>query len=277
MADPFRLGAVSESVQLGEAEKIVELTRRYPSVGNHVLFALYKNDGGVVTWKAFRQAVALVRGTETIEDVNRRLADATRVPKRKVRKADGPKRGANGGGMAMKREDLRRGQVVFVRVRYGDGLTKLREAKVLDVMRAAVVVKVDGETDARTVRFNEIELVNSDKPLTAVPQAFAALDPETPKAPKERKKFEPKVSPPVAEKQPAAAPLPDLGEVTKWLAAGASMRDTLAAQSQVLQSEMDSLAAEALRVEEALQSKRADKARVDALIAVLDQMRTAAA
>jgi hypothetical protein len=161
-------------------------------------------------------------------------------------------------------------------------------------MRAAVIVKAEGETDARTVRFNEIELVNSDKPFTAVPQAFAALDPETTPAkqvPKERerKKFEPRVSPPAVEhcvvrppepspkQSAAAAPTPDLGEVTKWLAAGAHMRDTLAAQSQVLQSEMDALAAEALRVEEALQSKRADKARVDALIVALDQMRTAAA
>lgn len=80
--------------------------------------------------------------------------------------------------------------------------------------------------------------------------------------------------------QPPAPPLPPvdtLGQVSAWIEQGSAMREGLLKQKEQLQIEMDDLALEVLKIEEALVGKRAEQARVTALLAALDQMRAAAA
>lgn len=51
------------------------------------------------------------------------------------------------------------------------------------------------------------------------------------------------------------------------------MRENLVKQREALQTEMDDLALEALKIEEALKAKKAEHSRVDTLLKALDQMR----
>lgn len=104
---------------------------------------------------------------------------------------------------AIRREDVTKGDPIYVLVRYGrDGeQVKRKKARVVDVLRAAAIVdRIEGETGARTVRFNDLELipkvgpqppsvvqarrlsadadVPEDSMLREVPRAFAELSDE---------------------------------------------------------------------------------------------------
>jgi hypothetical protein len=190
-----------------------------------------------------------------------------------------------------RREELNRGQRVFVRVRYADQL-KLRPARVNQVMRGAVNVSIDGEDDPRTVRFNEVELsldggdkaVSTAPTLAAVPPAFTALAPgrhphvEVRRPYQQPPEYQPHDEPHrqvVVEAAPA--PADTLGQVNAWIEQGSAMRESLVKQQAVLRVAMDDLAAEALRIEEALATKKTELSRVTSLLAALDQMRAVAA
>lgn len=97
----------------------------------------------------------------------------------------------------IRREDLKRGDDVYVLVKYGahGEQVKRKKARITDVLRAAVVVdRIEGEQGARTVRFSDLELVvpgtpppsvvqkrklltsvDMEQPLREVPLALAAL------------------------------------------------------------------------------------------------------
>jgi hypothetical protein len=290
-----------------EATLLIQSLQDYPSAGNHFLFNTYRSYGGKMTWKDFRQSVAIFRGEE-IQIDERKKEEQSRNERRKQElqeRAEGRQRAEEARRKkkeemgTIRREDLRRGQFVFVRVRFADQM-KLKRARVLDVMRAAVNVMVEGDGEPRTVRFNEIEIdeTSTDKvpgtvttvatpsgsnpgpraphhgqPLTAVPQAFQQLG--------DGRGVQP--ARPVVEVRRPALPAPPpppenpADKMNAWIEQGRSMRDGLVKQKEVLQNEMDTLAAEALRIEEALNGKRAEMTKVDAMITVIDQMKTAAA
>lgn len=270
----------------------------YHDAGAHLIYSLYRQAGGCMSWKTFRRAIGKLRGddrpiaTASQEMMARRRqkvfeeVEAKAEAKAKAAQARA-ERAKEREAMTIRREDLRRGQHVYVRVRYGDQM-KLKPAKINEVMRAAVNLTIEGEHAPLTVRFNEIELSldsTEKKPLTAptlaaVPQAFAALGdgrgvqsvaPERrhphvevrrPLAPP------PEPSPPESDARP-----PVIDQVSAWIEQGASMRDGLAKQREKIEAEMDALAAEALKIEEAINAKKAEHARVDTLLKALDQMR----
>ena len=279
---------------MDKLDAISALVREAPSLGNHDLYAVYRNDGGTVPWKVFRRAVAICRGgadadveMDRIEDEDlihtARLA-ATRLRTEanhaeRVEREEREKREKEQGGstMTVQREELSRGQRVFVRVRYVDQV-KLRPACINQVMRGAVNVTIDDEDAPRTVRFNEIELSSSPS-LSAVPPAFAALaegrvERREPAIEVRRQAPPPPVAAPAA---PAATPSQTEDEVTAWIEKGASMRDNLLSKQAALQASMDEMVLETLRIEEALAAKKTELTRVTTLLAALDQMRAVAA
>jgi len=275
---------------MDKLDAISALVREAPSLGNHDLYAVYRNDGGTVPWKVFRRAVAICRGgadadveMERIEDedaacdmriAKARLRAAARSVERDLEKRE-KERG--GSGMTVQREELSKGQRVFVRVRYADQM-KLRPARVNQVMRGAVNVTIDDEDAPRTVRFNEIEIDGAPTTLSAVPPAFAALAETEGRAVRRVREPQvdvPRLPPPTAS--PPTAPEQTEDEVTAWIEKGASMRDNLVVKQMALQASMDELVLESLRIEEALAAKKAEYARVTGLLAALDQMRAAAA
>jgi len=175
--------------------------------------------------------------------------------------------------MTVRREELSKGQRVHVRVRYADQV-KLLPACINQVMRGAVNVSIDDENTPRTVRFNEIEVEEAPSPtLSAVPPAFAALEGHVER--RVREDAERRQPPPAPAL--AATPSQPEDEVNAWIEKGASMRDNLATKQAALAAMMDELVLESLRIEEALAAKKAEHARITALLAALDQMRAAAA
>lgn len=291
-----------------DAAMISALLKDFPDAGNHFLYGVYRDSGGQAPWKVFRRAVSQIRGEDSggKEEELRRLRmlrkeemEERAVVRKKAEEARRKKEEEK--AMAtIRREDLRRGQDVYVRVRYADQM-KLRPARINEVMRAAVNVSIEGEDQPRTVRFNEIELsldgsdkaVSTAPTLAAVPPAFAALGNGRGVQAVERRHPHVEVrrphqpyedprppSPPVPAQeapQPTPAPVDTLGQVNAWIEQGSAMRESLVKQQVTLQSAMDDLAAEALRIEEALAAKKAELARVTALLSALDQMRAVAA
>jgi hypothetical protein len=312
-----------------EILKIVDLVRL--NIGNHELYVLYRADGGTASWKSFRRGVALYRGgldekTEVarILDEQDRQAHlekqhAERELEREQKKEREMERKKRKEEEMARREELNRGQRVWVRVRYADQI-KLRSAVVCAVMRGAVNVQIDDEPEPRTVRFNEVETSVTPAqqaqqmsqaqsqieveyrrgrhvapepkpvtPLTAVPPAFAALG-----RPQQSDPLPPAAYPAVGYgpdpnitvsgtaggpgvRIPTAQPDDTLSKVSAWIEQGTAMRENLVKQQVLLQTEMDDLALEALRIEEAIASKRAELVRLTTLLAALDQMRAVAA
>ena len=164
-----------------EAALIFKLMKDFPDAGNHYLYGLYRSAKGAAPWKVFRRALALARGGPDADRVrNEDVKNATRnaARKRELEERAETKRRAEEARRKKKeeepmatirREDLRRGQSVWVRVRFADQM-KLKPAKINEVMRAAVNVTVEGDNGPRTVRFNEIELSpeGSDKAVSVV-------------------------------------------------------------------------------------------------------------
>jgi hypothetical protein len=291
-----------------EAFLIADLLRGFSDVGNHDLYALYRKAGGRQPWKLFRRIIAHFRrgdagpaatvSEQMVERRRQKMAERAAAKQRAIEAR--AKREKEKEMATIRREDLRRGQHVYVRVRYGDQM-KLRPAKINEVMRAAVNLLVDGEDRPRTVRFNEIELSTDStdkKPTTqptlaAVPQAFAALGGPAP--PEKRHPHvhvevrrepveldrrnslqdDPKrlVPPPAPPPEPSSPPRDDLGQVNAWIQQGAAMREGLVKKQESLQAEVDDLAAEALRIEEAIAAKKAEMARVTAMLTAIDQIR----
>lgn len=301
-----RAAAASASPEVGrEAAMIADLMSEYPEAGSQLLYSLYRTAGGRVGWKVFRRIVADFRGVG-----GRPIATASQemlLERRRLRmfeqaeaKEQREQREKEKAEMAtIRREDLRRGQRVYVRVRYGDQM-KLRPAKINEVMRAAVNLSIEGENTPRTVRFNEIELSMDgavDKvssatapSLAAVPSAFAALgdgrgvqsvQQPQPRPHVEVRRPSPPPSPqpdPAPEARPAdPSPADDLGQVNAWIEQGAAMRESLVKKQDALRADMDNLAAEALRIEEALTAKKAEMVRITAMLTAIDQIRGAAA
>jgi hypothetical protein len=282
---------------LDKLDAISALVRDAPSLGNHDLYAVYRNDGGTVPWKVFRRAVAICRGgadadveMDRIEDED--LVHTTRLAAMRLRTAanhaervereerEKHEKEQGGSTMTVQREELSRGQRVFVRVRYADQV-KLRPACINQVMRGAVNVTIDDEDSPRTVRFNEIEV--SPPTLSAVPPAFAALaegrgERREPVVEMRRQAPPPPVAAPaVASAAPAATPSQTEDEVTAWIEKGASMRDNLLSKQAALQASMDEMVLETLRIEEALTLKKIELVRITTLLTALDQMRAVAA
>ncbi len=210
---------------------------------------------------------------------------------------------------AIKREDLKPGDEVFVIVRYGrDGSqVKRKKARVVDVLRAAVVLdKIEGEAGPRTVRFNEIEHIDSPPPpvvsnrrggkpppapeepfvdssaLRAVPKGFVTLAevlaPPKPAAapakepPKEEK---PKAEPPKAEKpQPVQPPASPVDDVSAWIAQGASMVTKLSESRESLKAEIAALEDEALRIQIEMEEKQKERDRISQMIDALSKIQS---
>lgn len=304
-----------------EADLILSLVVEYRDAGNHLLYSLYRGVGGRVPWKVFRRVLANVRGigergpaataSEQLAE-RRKLKTFEQAEARAKAAEERARRAKEKAEMAtIRREDLHRGQHVFVRVRYGDQM-KLRPAKINEVMRAAVNLSIEGENTPRTVRFNEIELSPdgaADKmpsatapTLAAVPPAFAALgegrgvqsvpQPERRHPHVEvRRPATPPTEPDrynslgddskrlVVPSSPSSATSPgdDLGQVNAWIEQGADMRESLVRKQDALRTDMDNLAAEALRIEEALTAKKAEMVRITAMLTAIDQIRGAAA
>jgi hypothetical protein len=299
-----------------EMAKMISLVQTMPpSVGNKEFYRVYRHEGGTVGWKEFRRCIALLRGgddaeaeaermdREEADRLERETGRLERVERARIeredreahelaereraeRAAEREKQNEGGAMTTIRREDLKRGQDVWVRVRFGAHM-KLRPARVNNVMRGAVNVTIDGEQQPRMLRFNEIELSPdaTDKAptpsepsgLTTVPPAFAALADgrgvravERPQPAVERP--QPIQSAPIVPSANGA-----LDKVNAWIEQGSAMRENLVKQQAALQTEMDDLAAEALRIEEASVAKRAELARVVSLLSALDQMRAAAA
>ncbi len=302
-----------------ELAKMMSLVQTMPpSVGNKEFYRVYKAEGGTAGWKEFRRCIVLLRGGDDAEAEARRMdrEEADRLEREKgrlerverarieredreahelaereraERAAEREKQNEGGAMTTIRREDLKRGQDVWVRVRFGAHM-KLRPARVNDVMRGAVNVTIDGEQQPRMLRFNEIELSPdaTDKAptpsepsgLTAVPPAFAALADGRGVRAVERPQpaYEPvKVPQPIQSAPIVPSANGALDKVNAWIEQGSAMRDNLVKQQATLQNEMDDLAAEALRIEEASVAKRAELARVVSLLSALDQMRAAAA
>lgn len=285
-----------------EMLKIDRLVHDMPAnIGNRTLYAIYCEEGGKVPWKTFRRAVAFCRGGGDAEvEHDRVAAEADAEAKREARVFEmeltravkeatvAVEAAAQGAEKMTRREDLSRGQRVFVRVRYADQ-TKLRPARVNQVMRGAVNVRIDDEDEPRTVRFNEIE-IHAPVPTTSPPTigAVAMADGRV-----ERRAAEPEVTmkrapppapvavpaPPVAEAPVVTAPVaaPIDAEVNAWIEKGSTMRDNLITKRSMLVVAMDDLVEETLRIEETLAAKKVELARVDALLLALDQMRSVVA
>jgi len=284
--------------------KIANLVHDLPAgVGNRTLYAVYCDEGGKVPWKVFRRTVAFCRGGNDAAIEHERVAAEADAEERREARAFGMAlaraeaaeesaaealEAARGAAKMTRREDLSRGQRVFVRVRYADQ-TKLRPARVNQVMRGAVNVRIDDEDEPRTVRFNEIEI---HAPVPAIPPptagAVAMADGRV-----ERRAAEPEVTvrrapppapvavpaPPVAEAPAVTAPVaaPIDAEVNAWIEKGSTMRDNLITKRSMLVVAMDDLVEETLRIEETLAAKKIELARVDALLLALDQMRSVVA
>jgi len=208
---------------------------------------------------------------------------------------------------AIRREDLNPGDEVFVIVRYGrDGSqVKRKKARVVDVLRAAVVLdKIEGEAGPRTVRFNEIEPLDSPPPpvvttrrkpepapeepfvdsgLKAVPGSFAKLSdvlekkkPE--KAPEPQKVAKPEpiaVSPPPPPPPPAPVAASPLADVSAWIAQGAAMLDKLGESKAGLDRQISALEEEFLRIQLEIEEKQKERSRIDQMIEALSKIQNA--
>jgi hypothetical protein len=268
-----------------EAALVLAVIQMFPGSGNRLLYSKYREAGGRVSWKMFRPALALARGGAEAEAIHTRRAaaeaEATKRQAAVTARAEARReRERQGENMAtIRREDLRAGQKVWVKVQIGNQL-KLRPARLEEVMRAAVSVTIEGDKQPRMMRFNEIELTDGSEKvtpeahstLTAVPSAFAAL--ERAVVVEQRRPLPPQVQQPIV---PAPTVENALDKVNSWIEQGSSMRDGLARQREVLQNALDDLAAEALRIEEAAVAKRAELSRLESLLAALDQMRAVVA
>jgi len=194
--------------------------------------------------------------------------------------------------MTIRREDLKKGQLVYVRVRgiMGDGTVKLRAAKVVDVLRAAVVLSAEGDDMPRTVRFNEIETKppSPDGPLKTVPEAFAKLappqqPPQQPSAVRNPRRLPPvevASAPPVPIADPAPLPVPaapptGMDVMNQWVQQGSGLLASMHAKQAALQAEIDAMALEVLRLEEEQKAKRAELERINGVISGLEKVRAA--
>lgn len=301
----------------------------FPDCGAHFVYGIYRDNGGKSSWKDFRRTAEVFRRGDlspSKTDVNRDRAkrrqqemkdraearakkDAERERKREERareerEREEREREKETAMTTIRREDLYKTQQVWVRVRYA-GHLKLTPARVLDVVRAAAQVQIEGEKAPRLVRFNEISLTGHEEQeqavapghhggLTAVPPAFQGLGegrgvqqmqqnggrhpyverrhaPSQPIVETRRQVSQP---PQISQPPPPAAPPPSaLDQVAAWIEQGSGMRENLLKQREALQEEMDNLALEALKIEEALKTKKAEHGRVDTLLKALDQMR----
>jgi len=292
----MKVRALITDIPVSKLDEIAELVDGLPAtISNRILFGMYRQDGGTVSWKTFRRAVAICRGGEVAhaeldrvdaeyeEEMARKERVAWQLAAAAVAKSVAAEK-EKGEKMAVRREDLRKGQRVFVRVRYADQV-KLRPASVNQVMRGAVNVIIDDEDTPRTVRFNEIEIDEARTPrkLTQVEIAAAAAVEEgrvERRGPEVAVKRAPPPSPvavPAPQAEPTSSASQDDDEVNAWIAKGSSMRDNLVSKQMALTAAMDELVLEALRIEELLAAKKAEHARVTSLLAALDQMRAVAA
>jgi hypothetical protein len=303
----------------------------FPDSGAHFVFGIYRDSGGTSSWKVFRRTVEVLRrgdlppSKEALEEERARRRqqemrdraeerarkDAERERKRAERERERAEREREEReragrerekeeAMTIRREDLYKTQRVWVRVRYA-GHLKLTPARVLDVVRAAAQVQIEGEKAPRLVRFNEISLTGHEEAeqeaptgggLTAVPPAFQSLGEgrgvqqvqSRPHPYVERRHVpqpivearRPVSQPASPPSQPVSPPPPQpsaLDQVAAWIEQGSGMRENLMKQKDALQEEMDNLALEALRIEEALKAKKAEHSRVDTLLKALEQMR----
>lgn len=286
-----------------DAALIVSLLRDLPNAGNHFLFAQFKDAGGFAPWKSFRRALAIMREggdpKSTIEDkaakqARRKRQMQERAEAKKIRAQEAERKKEEESMATIRREDLTRGQEVWVKSASDPtgNQRKRKSAKVLEVARAAVRVQINGDPRPTLLRFNEIALEAEDTPedqsLSVVPAAFAALAGRGHQVePRQHPHVEVRRPQQVAAEPPAppAAPPPTppatasgaLDQVNAWVEQASTMRDGLVKQQAQLQVEMDDLALEALKIEEALAVKRTEQARLTALLAALDQVRAAAA
>lgn len=171
-------------------------------------------------------------------------------------------------------EDLKKGDEVHVIVKIDPegNLVKRKPARVVDVLRKAAVLAVEGEKDQRTVRFSELELKPPTEPPPPPPKAkskpkprrhLRSVAPKSPRSPKEE---------PVKEVAPPTS-------IDQWAQQGKALQDQLIAQSHEIENQMRALIAEAEDLEmEALRKRDEAKQQEEALaevrqrITVLDQL-----
>lgn len=196
---------------------------------------------------------------------------------------------------AVRREDLTKGDPIYVLTRISPTILKRRKGRVVDVLRAAAVVDhIEGESGAKTIRFNDLELVvpgapplpaverlgdspavSPVKPLRAVPPAFSDLENREP----ERRRQEPTrrrvVAPaeaPIAAAEPEPVRQESAVDFTSWIAQGTAMRERVNEQVMQLKIDLDTLTTQQLELEEKIAGKRKELVKAEAVLGALDQL-----
>lgn len=180
-----------------------------------------------------------------------------------------------------RREDLCKGDAVFVisRVDKEGSVVKRKKARVKDVLRKAAVLDVEGETECRTVRFSELELVREEKPALPPkkPSAPAPVVPPVPSAKKERLHVVPSTPP-----SPIVASAPATGAPTldDWMSQGTRIQEQLIQEAHAIENRAAAIEAEAYELQRQadvkLEAATAEREKLKALrkrIEALDALR----
>lgn len=199
---------------------------------------------------------------------------------------------------SIRREDVAKGDPIYVLVRYGrDGeQVKRKKARVVDVLRAAAIVdRIEGETGSRTVRFNDLELIpkvgpgsSADVPevsaLREVPRALAELSDEIvanevaetigrarPQLVAVEKVVEPA---PVVEvvQKPEAAGSDRPTSVDAWIAQGTALREQMMEKGSAVENEIAQLEEQRAQLDAVLAARRQELVKIQGLIDLMAQL-----
>ena len=178
-----------------------------------------------------------------------------------------------------RREDLQKQDIVDVVQRYGpDGsMIKRKEARVIDVLRKAAILDIEGENATRTVRFAELE-VRVPTPVVEKRRTTGSKRKRPPApAPVPVPAVVVSAEPlPPAEPAPKSEP-PTMGD---WLASGVKIQEQLILKSHAIENEIGSLREKqrgyedkAIRLAEEANGKQKELDALRAQIELMDTLR----
>lgn len=212
---------------------------------------------------------------------------------------------------AIRRDDLTKGDPVYVIVKYGrDGENvKRKKGRVVEVLRAAAVVdRIEGETGARTVRFNELELVpkvgpqppavvqsrrlspDADVPeestLREVPAAFADLaqhpveDEVADMVERAERERRPRLVTPLPApemKKEESRPMKESPserptDLEAWIGQGTALRDQMVERGSSIENDIAQLEGQKAQLEAMLAARREELSRLQKLIDLMAQL-----
>jgi hypothetical protein len=156
-------------------------------------------------------------------------------------------------------------------------LVKRKKARVVDVLRKAAVLDIEGENATRTVRFSELQLKRPTQPPPPPPRrklhAVAAPAPEPEPEPEPS---EPEPEPEPSEPEPEADPTLD-----EWVAQGVKVQEKLIQQAHEVENAMKALEEEQLALmlqadqkKAAVEEKRKELEALRQRIVLLDTLRS---